>query len=219
MQHGMTSVAHASIDPIAFFIVAIILFNVVSSIVKGLKKAAGRAMSSSDAEAQKRLTQSLTRTPNQLAAERAAELGRLRKALLASAGLSDMDANVSQASTVAVATQPPYAAASSAIAQSTAVAAAAPLAPSMPSLSAPASWTLQSPGMLMTLESATTAFDRIAAPGTPGAAAQSDALAAVAPSDPAILQGPDSGMNLFVASAIIGPCAAFRPSGHTPGGW
>jgi hypothetical protein len=98
------------------------------------------------------------------------------------------------------------------------------LVPSMVTIAAappaPSGWSLETPGLLMSLESAATAFDQLAVSGSAAAAAQSAAAAASLASQPlALLQGSDSGMNLFIAAAIVGPCAAFRPLGHTPGGW
>ncbi len=72
----------------------------------------------------------------------------------------------------------------------------------------------------MSLESATTAFNQLATPGSAAAAAQATAArASGAATLLAVLAGPNSGTNLFVAAAIVGPCAALRSLGHTPGGW
>ncbi|MDQ6766478.1 MAG: hypothetical protein M3Z41_01500 [Candidatus Eremiobacteraeota bacterium] len=241
-----------AIDPIALFVVAIILFNIISSIARGIKKATAGA-SSTDEQGRQRLAQSLqpTPAPDLLAARRAAEMAKLRKALLASAGLPDDDVQPAQPATYTVTTQPHYQA-SPAVqpqyqtrtqAQTTmrpryqappivrsplsrtrsAQVPAVSLAPAAPPspVSLPDAWSLQSPGLLlMSLESATTAFDRLATAGSAEAALQSTAaLAAAAPQRLAMLQGTGSGANLFVAAAIVGPCAAFRSIGHTPGGW
>lgn len=65
---------------------------------------------------------------------------------------------------------------------------------------------------LMTLESGTTAFNRLGAPA-----------AAAAPAPPTVAfsfrNNPRAVANAFVAAAIVGPCAALRPLGHTPAGW
>ncbi len=94
MAQGTVIVMKHALDPIGYFVIAIIIFNIVSSIVKGLKTALGRARKSADAEASQRLTQSLQRPPataQAAASARAAELARLRKALLASARVPDAD--------------------------------------------------------------------------------------------------------------------------------
>jgi hypothetical protein len=72
---------------------------------------------------------------------------------------------------------------------------------------------------LMTLESGTTAFDRLATATGVRGAGQPGAATANASATLDLLQAPNSGANLFIAAAIVGPCAAFRPIGHTPGGW
>ncbi|HEV2038103.1 MAG TPA: hypothetical protein VGQ96_05790 [Candidatus Eremiobacteraceae bacterium] len=249
MQQG-TLVVQQAIDPIALFVVAIILFNIISSIARGIKKATARA-SSTDEQAQQRLAQSLqpTPAPDLIAARRAAEIAKLRKALLASAGLPDDDAQTAQPATYTATTQPQYQAppavqpqyqtqtqttmrpryqappiVRSPLSRTRAVqmpaVSPAPAAPPSPAL-LPDEWSLQSPHLLlMSLESATTAFDRLATAGSAEAALQSTAaLAAAAPQRLAMLQGAGSGANLFVAAAIVGPCAAFRSIGHTPGGW
>lgn len=232
MQLGMMPVMRAALDPIAFFVVAIILFNVIASIVKGLRKAIGSVASSADAKARQRVTQSLQATPvpdqitaarARVAATRAAELARLRRALLASSGVSDADSSSSSTPsyTVLTQTQPPPA--SSSLVPSTIAAGVSPPqnVPGALSTPAPASWMLQAAGTLMTLESAATAFERLAVPGSPQSAAQAAAAAAPAPNAPslAVLQLPNAGGNLVVAMAIVGPPAAFRSIGHTPGGW
>jgi len=109
MEHATTPVMREAMDPIAFFVIVIIVFNIVSSIVKGLKNAAARAAKSPDAEASQRLTQSLQRQPaaaQAAAAARAAELARLRKALLASAGVPVADASATQAQTYVASARP-----------------------------------------------------------------------------------------------------------------
>jgi len=234
MQLGMMPVMRAALDPIAFFVVAIILFNVIASIVKGLRKAIGSAASSADAQARQRLAQSLPPTPvpdqitaarARVAAVRAAELARLRQALLASTGVSGADSSTSPGPTYTMVsqTQSSPAPVPSAPPPSSTVSQVSPpqSVPGALSTPAPASWVLQAAGTLMTLESASTAFDRLAVAGTPQAAAQAAAAAAPAESSPslAVLQLPNAGGNLVVAMAIVGPPAALRTIGHTPGGW
>ena len=237
MHLGTMPVMRAALDPIAFFVIAIIVFNIIASIVKSLRKALGRATSSADAQARQRLTQALQPKPApdqitvaraRLAAARAAELARLRQALLASAGISDAASTTSPAPsyTMATQTQPPATPVSTAPILSAMVSQVTPTpgvpdAQSTPVTAAPPGWSLQAGGSLMTLESAATAFERLAIAGSPQAAAQAAAAAAPAPSIPslAVLQLTNAGANLVVASAIVGPPAAFRSIGHTPGSW
>jgi len=224
----------AAMDPIAFFVVAIIVFNIIASIVKSLKKALGRAASSADAEARQRLAQTLQQAPvpdqitaarARIAATRAAELARLRQALLSAGGVSNADAGMPPAPSYTVLTQaqPSPATMPTAPAPSSAPPRVSPpqYVPGSLSTPATASWVLQAAGTLMTLESATTAFDRLAVAGTPQAAAQAAAAGAPDESPPslAVLQLPNAGANLVVAAAVVGPPAAFRSIGHTPGGW
>ncbi len=236
MHLGTMPMTRAAMDPIAFFVVAIIIFNIIASIVKSLKKAIGGAASSADAQARQRLAQSLQQAPAsapdqitaaraRVAAARAAELARLRQALLAAGGVSAADSSTPPPPSFAVLTQALRAPATVA-SISTASSAGAPVSPPQyvpGSLSTPATanWVLEAAGTLMTLESASTAFDRLAVAGTPQAAAQ--AAAAGAPPDIgdslAVLQLSNTGANLIVAASIIGPPAAFRSIGHTPGGW
>jgi plasmid stability protein len=223
MEHGGVPVMREAMDPIAFFVIAIIVFNIVSSIVKGLRTAAARAAKSTDAGASQRLTQSLQqRQPaaaQAAAAARAAELARLRKALLASAGVPDADVSASQPSTPVASVRPALVVARAARVQTSAPA-MSQASPVAAAAVVSDNWSLQSPGSLMSLESASTAFERLATPGSAAAAAQSAAAqASPAAAQLAVLQGPDSGMNMFIAAAIVGPCAALRPLGHTPGGW
>ena len=96
-----------------------------------------------------------------------------------------------------------------------------PVASTLATVAAIADDMMQAAGSLMSLESAATAFEPLAAPSAPGAtvlAPSATAAPTVAPTL-SVLQGSDSGMNLFIAAAIVGPCAALRPTGHTPGGW
>lgn len=65
---------------------------------------------------------------------------------------------------------------------------------------------------LMTLESGATAFNRLGA----RAAAPATAPTSIAFS---FRKDPRAVANAFVAAAIVGPCAALRPLGHTPAGW
>ena len=232
MHVGTMPMTRAAMDPIAFFVVAIVIFNIIASIVKSLRKAVGRAASSADAQAQQRLTQSLQAAPApdqitaaraRVAAARTAELARLRQALLTAGGVSSADSGTFAAPSYTVLTQatrtPPASvpAASRMLAQPS----SPQIVPGALSTPATAGWVLQAAGTLMTLESATTAFDRLAVAGTPQAAAQAAAAAAPpeAASSLAVLQLANTGANLIVAASIVGPPAAFRSIGHTPGGW
>jgi len=234
MHLGTMPMTRAAMDPIAFFVVAIVIFNIIASIVKSLRKAVGRTATSEDAQAQQRLTQSLQAAPApdqitaaraRVAAARAAELARLRQALLTPGGVSRADSGTVAAPSYTVLTQaprtpPPMASvpsASSMVAQPS----SPQIVPGALSTPATAGWVLQAAGKLMTLESATTAFDRLAVAGTPQAAAQAAAAAAPpeAASSLAVLQLANTGANLIVAASIVGPPAAFRSIGHTPGGW
>lgn|GEM_PF-1837314 len=66
---------------------------------------------------------------------------------------------------------------------------------------------------LMTLESGVTAFNQLP-PGKQQAAGLTGDVRMFA-----VLNSPRAVAAAFVASAIIGPCAALRPLGHTPAGW
>jgi hypothetical protein len=235
MLLGPLVAVRSAMDPIGFFILAIILFNVVSTIVAGLKRASARSATKSAAQpdaaqAQPRLSpvlQSRPATGSQAAAARAAQIERVRRALLAAAGTPDQAAGAAQPTTYAVTRQPAgYAVA----AKPATVATATPPARSMPQAPMPAMptilsaptfdvGTMQATPTLMTLESGTTAFDQLAAPRGGLGSAQARGGGATQPGPLDLLQGPDSGSNLFIAAAIVGPCAAFRPIGHTPGGW
>lgn len=222
-----------AVDPIGFIVLAIIIFNVVSSLIAGAKRAAARAAAkSADAQSQQRSSQALTQrpAPSVAATARAAELQRLRRALLASAGTPDPGAVAVQTAVYTATTQPlaPRVPAASAIARapSTRIASSMPAQQSMPAspsllvAPAPDTWSLRTGGTLMTLESGTTAFDQLALPGSRAAAAQANAADAAARLPTlSLLQGSSGAASLFIAAAIAGPCAAFRPSGHTPGGW
>ncbi|HEV2878636.1 MAG TPA: hypothetical protein VGW96_03550 [Candidatus Eremiobacteraceae bacterium] len=235
MQLGMMPVMRAALDPIAFFVIAIIVFNIIATIAKSLKKAVGSAASAAETSAKQRLSQALqtASSPDQISAARAAraaELAKLRSALLASAGVSNVDAPGPQSPLYMAVSQPPPAATPATVTSALLTAAAArlsgsrvvaPAAPSAPPAATPAGWSLESAGTLMTLESSVTAFDRLGALGSALATAQNAALGAPrAPGNSlAVLDLPNVGANLFVAAAIVGPCAAFRSLGHTPGGW
>jgi hypothetical protein len=231
MQLGMMPVMRAALDPIAFFVIAIIVFNIIATIAKSLKKAVGSAASAAETSAKQRFTQALQTAspPDQISAARAAraaELAKLRSALLASAGVSNADAPGPQSPLYMAVSQPPPATVTSALLTAAAARLSrspvvAPAAPSAPPAATPAGWSLESAGTLMTLESSVTAFDRLGALGSALATAQNAALGAPkAPGNSlAVLDLPNVGANLFVAAAIVGPCAAFRSLGHTPGGW
>lgn len=235
MHLGTMPITRAAMDPIAFFVVAIVVFNIIASIVKSLKKTVAGAASAADAAARQRLTQSLQQAPApdqitaaraKVAAARAAELARLRQALLAAGGVSNANVDTAAAPTYTVvrqALQPlPATVASAPIPSSMLTQVSPPQEPAGAlSTPAPSAWVLQAAGTLMTLESATTAFDRLAVAGTAQAAAQAAAAAAPSetPSSLAVLQLSNTGANLVVAAAIVGPPAAFRSIGHTPGGW
>ncbi len=203
----------AAFDPIAFFIALIIILNVLSAIFNAAKK---RAAKSQAAPTQARLDAAVLQNRERLSAARAAQLARLRGALgSARAAQQSSDA-------APVRTQTPTLVATT-VATTAPPRAAAPLRPaaaqpSMPPAQLADPWTLPLPPTLMTLEPAATAVYQPAIGGPLMPAALVSPAAAAQPRLP-VLAGPWSGANLFVAAAIVGPCAAFRPIGHTPGGW
>ena len=225
MALGPHLVTRAALDPFGFFILVIILFNVVSTIIAGLKRAGAKAAAKADdSQAQTRLAQALktsTVATSQASAARAAQLERIRRALLAAAGTPDQSASEAQNASYTATVQPVAAPVTYRATATPAPASRAPMPPAPIAASAPV--LDMGPGFatpaLMTLESGTTAFDRLATATALGGTGLGGAVVASAPAALALLQMPNSGANLFIAAAIVGPCAAFRPIGHTPGGW
>lgn len=226
MTLGPHLVTRAALDPFGFFILVIILFNVVSTVIAGLKRAGAKAAAKADdTQAQTQRAQALKSSPvaASQSAARAAQLERIRRALLAAAGTPDQSAGAVQTASYTATTQPATAAVRyrAPTPAPTAPAPQAPMPPAPVAASAPVFD--MGPGFatpaLMTLESGTTAFDRLATATGARGAGQPDAVAAKAPAGFDLLQMPNSGAYLFIAAAIVGPCAAFRPIGHTPGGW
>ncbi len=211
-----------ALDPIAFFVLLVIVVNIVASISKALKRAAAnvssaRTVITSD---QGRAAQSMSPAASaarNVAASRAAELERLRQALLAAAqtpAQTPVAQKVVQA-VQTVAQAPIYKVASSPIPASTAQQVVQTVS-DLAAAALPTEWTLAPGGALMTLESGETAFNSLDAPGS-----TAPQTAPAAPTAPAFDIAPtlNNGAALFIAAAVVGPCAAFRTSGHTPGGW
>ncbi len=225
MPLGPHLVTRAALDPFGFFILVIILFNVVSTVIAGLKRAGAKAaQKADDTQAQTRLAQTLKSSPvaaSQGAAARAAQLDRIRRALLAAAGTPDQSAGPAQTAGYTATAQPAAATVTYRPPAPPAPPRQAPMPPAPIAALAPVfdmTAGFATPA-LMTLESGTTAFDRLAAATGVQGLGQAGASAASAPAALDLLQMPNSGANLFIAAAIVGPCAAFRPIGHTPGGW
>jgi hypothetical protein len=252
MHQAGPVVLQGAMDVFTLIVIAVIAINFLGPLFKAIARALSGASTSADQQARQRLSQTLQQSSASPAdAHRAQELDRLRRALLASAGVAEEEDSRAtqsgvpatpyvQVQTVAPSAQPPARAwmPPGTTASTTPTAPSAPMAPRAASsrrqrritattvarLPAPVAVTttapvmgdtLQGPGSLLTLESAAAAFQPLAITGDDGASrARAARLAPLA-----VLQGPDAGMNLFVAAAIIGPCAANRPLGHMPGGW
>ncbi|MDQ6780394.1 MAG: hypothetical protein M3Z37_04470 [Candidatus Eremiobacteraeota bacterium] len=129
-----------------------------------------------------------------------ADKEKLRQALTA-AGVSTLAAEVQRR----VAAAPPSPVFAPAARMSVASAATLP-APELPPPATTDGLTL------MTLESGTTAFNRLGAPTAAGGTTQANIAFS-------FRSNPRAVANAFVAAAIVGPCAALRSLGHTPAGW
>ena len=230
-------------DIFTLVVIAIIVFNFLGPIFKAIAAAIRRAASGEEQQARSRLSQALQQSAaTTVDASRAAELDRLRRALLASSGLSEV--NDSAPTVQQSASAPPYVVTQSLttpptqpgapLASATPAAtlarppaartgsrrqrrlSATTIAPQRTAMAVPAvaGDTLASLGSLMTLESAASAFEPLPAPDVSVAGVRAASAARLA-----LLQRPNAAMDLVIAAAIIGPCAATRPIGHTPGGW
>ena len=218
-------------DLFALVVIAFVIIQFVAPILKAIATAVRGASQTIKTEPAHPPDQQAQGSSDEVRA-RAAQLEQLRRALLASAG-------VDQPASAASSTSMPAAAAPAAPPQLTRM-------PSQPTplrvqprrarvrpvslqpvvittapVTVAADDMMGAPGSLMSLESATTAFEPLGAPSTSGTLALGPSAPVPQAAAPALslLQGRDSGMNLFIAAAIIGPCAAFRPVSHTPGGW
>src|SRR6516162_392835 len=240
MQHPPV-VLEGAMDLFTLIVLAVIAINFVGPLFKAIAGALKGATTRADQGAARRLSQPMQQSTT-AADARSAELDRLRRALLSSAGVADADNSTATPNPPPiVAVQPtPYTQPSSAsgpapLSGTTPIAAAALRRPSLQrritittatpkpapapvtdiATMTPLASDVQFPGGLMTLESAASAFQPLPSFAEATTMAQTPAR----PGAAGVLQGPNAGMNLFVAAAIIGPCAAMRPIGHTPGGW
>jgi hypothetical protein len=184
--------AKEAIDPVAIFIVIVILVNVVSAFAKRARQQAQRT-SSAQAPAASPATTTMTTTitttaTSAAAAARVAQRARLQQAI--------------KAAQQRLATPQPTPA-------PVILAAAAPPSPSMPLPAAPV---LMDLATLPTFEYADTTSPALAL-------AQLPLDSTARPIGLALFEGRLSGADLFVAAAIVGPPAALRQTGHTPAGW
>ena len=225
-------------DLFTLVVLAIIVINFLGPLFKAIGGALRGATTKADQAARQRLSQTLQQSATTASDARRAELDRLRRALLASAGVTDADASAAPNPPPIVAVQPtpymqpppaPLSAPSSAASATSAalrrpssqrritVTTAAPQPAPVTDIATmtPLASDDQFPGGLMTLESAAAAFQPLPTLGEATAIARTP----TGPGALGVLQGPNAGMNLFVAAAIIGPSAAMRSIGHTPGGW
>jgi hypothetical protein len=210
--------ARPAFDPIAFFIAVIIIVNVVSAIFKSVRR---RATKPQDDQTQVRLDTALQQNRDRVESARAAQLAKLREVIAAAraaqAGVPSSTAHVPPTVLTATVTldRPLMVSTSTPAATAPQMPASVfRLAPS--SAPVPDAMVLQPTAALAGLDSAAVPFPDVSGsqalmtPGSPDAGRRARL---------AVLTGTLSGANLFVAAAIIGPCAAFRPLGHTPGGW
>lgn len=188
---GQMARPEAAIDPIGLIVFLIIVVNVVSTFFKR-----ARARQEKQAEAPSSTTQleeAMRKSSADLAATRAAQRARLQRAISS-----------------ARQPKPPL------IAPATAVVGGWQAAPKTP---AGDNWRIapkdaSAPNVLPSFE-----FNDL--PVAPDLMQLAGPLADIAPpaSPLPILQGKFTGADLFVAEAVIGPCAALRTIGHTPAGW
>lgn len=190
---GFPGTPQAAIDPIGFIVLLIIVVNVVSTFLKR-----ARAQQTKQANAQASPTQlqeAMRKSSADLAAARTAQRAKLQQAIRA--------ARQTQAATV-----PTRAAEPAVVIQQTPPPAAsdwqlAPMgAPDLPQPTVLPSFELEAqlpPGLTLVVKP------------QPSALAPATKLP--------ILGGRFTGADLFVATAVIGPCAALRTIGHTPAAW
>jgi len=206
----------AALDPVGWIIAAIIIFNLISPLFA--RRRARRADTGGTAAAAASPPQPAQRAPVAPTLRRSSST--LRPSAPAAEAVADTQVEqqrVRQALAAALQQQTYRKAASSGPAPAATVAYTSPPAAALPSPSLPAA--LDMPRMpppadgmqLMTLESGMTAFNRL---GGSGAVVQTASRPHLA-----LITGPRAAANAFVAAAIVGPCAALRPLGHTPAGW
>ena len=179
----------AAIDPIGVFVVLIILVNVVSTF---LKRARARQDKQTETPPAAQLEEAMRKSSADLAATRAAQRARLQRAL----------------SAAATQVKPPITVPATPVGGDRKVAPKTPVG---------GDWKvapneMAAPNVLPSFE-----FNDMTVASALAPLGVSD-VAPPAPPLP-ILQGKFTGADLFVASAVIGPCAALRTIGHTPAGW
>lgn len=230
----------AALDPFGWFVVAIIVFNLLAPLFRRRPQGSQPVSQSqpgdsttatltiqrpttirAQQEAARQAAAKAAQAAQQAAARaqqdaaRAAERDKLRKALEAMTAqytqrASDVPPLVAKLPSDWSATSVPTVAQLSTLPAAQRV--SPPVAPVVPS--APAMPQLDD-ATLMTLP-ATMSLGQLSGGYGPPAARPLGATAAGAL---AIVRGPQGLASAFIAAAIVGPCAAFRPLGHTPGGW
>lgn len=229
VQHTATLVPQAAIDPIAFFIVLVIVINIISGIANAARKARARAEQSTGSS-----QTPAARAAMDAAAARAAQRARLQQAL--EAIKSQYATSVAEATeaTPSVQGQIPTSVAQVPSSSIPAATATIPVGP--------ASVTVQIAPKVR-VQRATLAQTPQMAPPPPASIDQlpplSDSttemlttmsLESTSPAGPQrmppgtrlLIPGfrhSVTGTQLFIASAVIGPPAAFRHIGHNPAGW
>lgn len=189
---GFPGTPQAAIDPIGFIVFVIIVVNVVSTFLKR-----ARAQQSKQPDTQSSSTQlqeAMRKSSADLAAARTAQRAKLQQAIRA--------ARQPQVATPARSAAP------------TVVASQAPTSMGGDWQIAPQALAdLVQPSVLPSFE-----LEAQLPPGVNLVASPQPSAQAPATKLP-ILRGKFTGADLFVATAVIGPCAALRTIGHTPAGW
>jgi len=188
----------AAIDPIGLFVILIIVVNVVSTFFKRARAQQDKQAATPPAA---QLDEAMRKSSADVAATRAAQRARLQRALSATARQ----------------VKPPITVPATPVGGDWKVAPKTPVAPAAPPVGgdwkvapsvAPALYVLPS-------------FEFNDMPALPALTQLAGPVSYVAPpaSPLPILQGKFTGADLFIAAAVIGPCAALRTIGHTPAGW